>query len=146
MSLNLSPRQPVLYHGSLTAYHGPAVFLGVCEPCGECTDLLDDWAEMGGVDVFHAAPMRYRLEFAGGPNDGQQVDHVRPESFTAIVPDSAALAGNPYSPVESPRAYDLYEDARALGPNACLTCVESFPTPADLSAHLVSVHSTPATA
>lgn len=84
-----APGQTVIYHGSIAVAHGPATFIGVCEPCGDCTALLDRWSEQATLDA-RRPPMRYVLQPTGYGLG--QLTCVRPESFTAVVADEVALA------------------------------------------------------
>lgn len=80
-----APGQTVIYHGSIAVAHGPAIFLGVCEVCVDCTDLLDRWSQEATLDA-RKPPMRYMLQPSGAGLG--QLTCVRPESFTAVVPDT----------------------------------------------------------
>lgn len=62
---------PVVYHGSLAAYHGPARQIAECRCVECCADQLAwDGVEFPDVRWVLALP------------DGSALEHVRPESFT----------------------------------------------------------------
>lgn len=99
--------QTVIYHGSMTDFRGPAVFLGPCNVDGDCRDCQDQF----DLWEFHGcpgdAPIRYRIRLAGG----FELACVRAESFTAHTTETITADED-----------GLFEQIDAEGTQRCTVC------------------------
>lgn len=85
------PGDRVVYHGSITADHGPGTLV---EPCHfECRECDDEWEAIAdGLYAiqphkrdYSTVPMRWKIRL-DTPIDAE-LHHVRPASFTRTCPD-----------------------------------------------------------